>query len=103
LDHAVKVLFALQIGLDKKDLDKGFVQLTLEFVTKQVSFSQASKPLCLKAVHIPIFCLCLNYLLDAEHDSLISFYLFYLYPSFSNLFPCTCKDLYFHQFPCTFK
>jgi large subunit ribosomal protein L45 len=25
----------LQIGLDKNDLDKAFIQLTLEFVTKQ--------------------------------------------------------------------
>lgn len=36
------MLFAVQIGLDKNDLDKAFIQLTLEFVTKQVSFYQTS-------------------------------------------------------------
>jgi large subunit ribosomal protein L45 len=32
---SIRTLRARMIGLDKKDLDKGFVQLTLEFVTKQ--------------------------------------------------------------------
>jgi hypothetical protein len=45
------MLFSLQIGLDKNDLDKSFIQLTLEFVTKQVSFSQTFCPI--NAVHIP--------------------------------------------------
>lgn len=41
-----QVLFILQIGLDKKDLDKAFIQLTLEFVTKQVSFSKVPSFCC---------------------------------------------------------
>jgi hypothetical protein len=81
MGHAVEVLFALQIGLDKKDLDKAFIQLTLEFVTKQVSFSQTSSPLCVKCSSFT-FCLCLNHKLNAEHDSLVSL----------SVFICTSKS-----------
>lgn len=30
--------FNFQIGVDKNDLDKAFVQLTIEFLTKQVMY-----------------------------------------------------------------